>query len=132
VNVQPIVRYMILCDDCDTDSTNARRVNIRGLLTNIRALDQPAYPLLYRQLCVFVALTDGRGTGTAKVVCILEDSGQPVFETHLRDVNFGPDPLDVVGVPFRILDCPFPYPGMYSVQFWYIGAMLAERPLRLR
>jgi hypothetical protein len=123
---------MILCEDWGTDPQNPRRVSIHGLLSNIRSLDQPPYPLLYQELCVFLALTEGRGTGTAQIICVFEDTGQKIFETPQRQVAFGADPLEVVGLPFRIRDCRFPYPGMYSIQFWYNDEKMEERPLLLR
>jgi hypothetical protein len=123
---------MILCEDWGIDPDNPRRVNIRGLLTNIDSVDQPAYPLLFHELCVFLALTEGRGTGEAQIICAAEDTGQQVFGTPKRSVSFGDDLLEVVGVPFRIRDCVFPEAGLYSVQFWYNDAKLDERPLRLR
>lgn len=130
--VAPLVRYMLLCEDWKAGPNNASRVTIIGLISNIRALDQPPYPLLYPELCVFLALTEGRGQGEGQIVCVFEETGQKVFETAKRPIPFGPDPLEVVGVPFRIRDCRFPFPGLYSVQFWYDGAKLEERPLRLR
>jgi hypothetical protein len=132
VAVHPVVRYMIVCEDWGTDPANPRRVSIHGLLSNIRSLKQPPYPLLYREMCVFLALTEGRGTGAARIVCVFEETGQRVFETPPRQVAFGPDPLEVVGVPFRIRDCRFPRPGRYSIQFWYNGEKVDERPLLLR
>ena len=130
--VHPVVRYMILCEDWGTDPDHPRRVSIHGLLSNIRSVEQPPYPLLYRELCVFLALTEGRGAGTAQIVCVFEETGQKIFETPLHQVDPGTDPLEVVGLPFRIRDCRFPHPGMYSVQFWYNGEKVEERPLRLR
>lgn len=114
------------------DPTNPRRVNISGLLSNIRSLDQPPYPLLYREMCVFLALTEGRGSGTGQIVCVLEETGQKIFETPKRQISFGSDPLEVVGVPFRIRDCRFPQARLYLVQFWYNDEKVDERPLRLR
>src|SRR5205823_262652 len=70
--------------------------------------------------------------GARQIVCVFEDTGQKVFETSTRPIQLPPDPLDVVGVPFRIRDCSFPWPGLYSVQFWYDGVLVEERPLRLR
>jgi hypothetical protein len=64
--------------------------------------------------------------------CVLEEIGQKIFETHRHAVRFGADPLEILGLPFRIQNCPFPSSGLYSIQFWYDGEMLAERPLRLR
>ena len=61
--ITPIVRYMLLCDDWQLDAANNRRVIIVGLISNIHALDEPPYPLLYQELCVFLALTRRAGTG---------------------------------------------------------------------
>ena len=123
---------MILCEDWAVDADNPRRVNILGLLTNIDSDDQPRFPLLYRELCVFLFLTEGRGDGDARITCIFEESGQRIFTTPPRRIGFGRNPLDVVGVPFRIRDCPFPRPGVYSIQFWYNQELVLEQPLRLR
>jgi hypothetical protein len=128
----PIVRYMLLCEDWSLDPANPRRVTIIGLVSNIHALERPPYPLLVRELCVFLVLTEGRGRGEAQIVCTFEETGQRIFQTGKRSVPFGPDPLEVVGVPFRVRDCRFPFPGLYAIQFWYDGVMVAERPLRMR
>jgi hypothetical protein len=130
--IKPVVRYMLLCEDWQLDPANSRRVTIVGLISNIRALDDPPYPLLYREICVFLALTDTVGQGEGKIICVHEQSGQKIFETRPRPIAFGPDPLEIVGVPFRIRDCFFPHSGMYSVQFWYEDELVEERPLRLR
>lgn len=130
--VKPIVRYMILCHDWKVDATRPNRVNILGLLSNIRSGVVPRYPMVFRELCVFLALTEARGTGTAQIICVVEETGQRIFSTPQRRVTFGSDPLEIVGVPFRIRDCRFPFEGLYSVQFWYDGEQVDERPLRLR
>ena len=130
--VPPIVRYMLPCDDWNIDTGSERRVTVIGLLSTIRSIDDPPYPLLHREFCVFLALTEVRGTGSGKIVCVDEATGHKVFETPSRPIQSGPDPLDVMGVAFRIRDSIFPRAGLYSVQFWYDGMLLAERPIRLR
>jgi hypothetical protein len=130
--ITPVVRYMLLCDDWRLDPANNRRLTIIGLISNIHALGDPPFPLFYKEMCVFLALTDGHGQGEGKIACVYEASGQKVFETRSRPITFGPDPLEVLGVPFRIRDISFPQPGLYSVQFWYEGVLVEERPLRLR
>jgi hypothetical protein len=130
--ITPVVRYMILCEDWGTDADSPNRVNIYGLLTNIRPIDQPAYPLLFRELCVFLVLTEGRERGDGQIVCVSADTLERVFETPKREIEFGADPLEVVGVPFRIRDCPFPQGGLYLLQFWYNDIEVEHRPLRLR
>lgn len=130
--IVPIVRYMILCENWRVDGPNNRRVSIDGLIWKIHSTEEPAFPLMYREFCVFLALTAGRGQGEGRIRCVFEDTGQLVFETATRPIPFPADPLEVVGVPFRIQDCLFPLPGQYAVQFWYDGVMIEERPLRLR
>jgi hypothetical protein len=130
--MDPVVRYMLLCEDWQLDPQNIRRITIIGLISNINAIDQPPYPLLYRELCVFLALTEGRGRGEGQITCVFEESGQKIFETVKRPIQFGGDPLEVVGVPFRIRNCRFPYPGRYIIQFWYNEVKLAEKPLLMR
>ena len=130
--LNPIVRYMLLCDDWRLDGPDNRRVTIVGLIWNIHSIGDPPYPLFYREFCVFLALPEGRGEGEGKVLCVFDDTGETVFETRSRAIRFPPDPLEVVGVPFRIRNCTFPQPGQCSVQFWYDGTMLEERPLRMR
>ena len=130
--IAPVVRYMLLCDDWRVDGPSNRRVTIIGLIWNIHSVEEPAYPLFYREFCVFLALTEGRGQGEGHITCVFEDTGEKVFETRKRPIQVRPDPLEVIGVPFRIRDCSFPQPGRYSVQFWYDGVVIEERPLRLR
>jgi len=130
--IKPVVRYMLLCDDWRPDPTNNRRITITGLISNIHALDDPPYPLVYEELCVFLALTEGHGQGRGKIVCVYEETDQKVFETRPRPIAFGTDPLEIIGVPFRIRDCTFPRAGIYSMQFWFEGEMVEECPLRLR
>src|SRR5580692_11813399 len=100
--IKPVVRYMLRCDDWLLDPGNNRRVTIVGLISNIQAIEDPPYPLFYREICVFLALTEGRGQGDGKIVCVFEETGQKVFETRTRRISFGLDPLEIVGVPFRI------------------------------
>ena len=130
--VRPVVRYMILCEDWAVDPDKPARVNIFGLLSNIRSVEEPPYPLLYRELCVFLALTECRGEGEARIACVFEENGQTIFTTPKRRIRFGEDPLEIIGVPFRIRDCPFPRPGLYSIEFWYNDERVEEKPLRLR
>jgi hypothetical protein len=110
---------MLLCDAWRVDPGNSHRVTIDGLISSIRAIDDPPYPLLREELCVFLILTGGHGQGQGHIACVFEDTGQTIFESGRRPIVFGPDPLEVVGVPFRIRDCRFPFPGLYAVQFWY-------------
>lgn len=115
--MKPLVRYMLLCEDLQLQPPNSRRISVIGLISNIHALGDPPFPLLYEEMCVFLALTDGHGRGEGKIICVHEASGQKIFETHSRTIAFGLDPLEIVGVIFRVRDISFPQAGLYSVQF---------------
>jgi hypothetical protein len=132
LTVKPVARYMLLCDDLKPDTKNDRRVTIVGLISNFRAGGRPRYPFTYHEMCVFLALTECRGHGEGQIICVNEETGLKVFETPRRAIRFRDDPLDIVGIPFRIRECRFPSPGMYLVQFWFDGVKLEERPLRMR
>src|SRR3972149_2521740 len=101
MDVKPIVRYMLLCDDWRLNPYNNRRVTIVGLISNINALDRSSYPLIYPEMCVFLALTECRGQGEGQIVCIFEETGEKIFETTKRPITFGSDPLEVAGGFFR-------------------------------
>jgi hypothetical protein len=133
--VFPIVRYMLLCDDVRPDPDRPGCTHIDCLMSNIVSLEDPPFPLLREMICVYLVLTEcqGRGTVQIRVSFVDDEPEQPVFGTPVHDLDFaGVGPLDAIGIPFRIRDCPFPRPGGYAVQFWYNGQKLDERPLRVR
>jgi hypothetical protein len=55
-----------------------------------------------------------------------------VFRTRPRMLFLSTDPLEVVGITFRLRNCLYPEPGLYWVQFWYNGQMISQQPLMLR
>jgi hypothetical protein len=123
---------MILCDDWRVDTTAPLKLDILGVLGSIQPASEPPYPYVHPELCVFLMLTECRGTGLGQIICVAEESGQRVFETPRRTITFTAEPLDIVAVPFRIRGCPFPHRGVYLLEFWYNDEKLEERPLRLR
>ncbi|HXD89189.1 MAG TPA: hypothetical protein VN641_22040 [Urbifossiella sp.] len=56
---------------------------------------------------MFLILTEGRGMGEGDIECVLEETGQKIFETQRHAIRFGADPLEILGLPFRIQSCPF-------------------------
>ena len=79
--INPIVRYMLLCDDWRLDGANNRRITIIGLIGNIHSVDEPPYPLFYRQILRFPCpYGRPRARGKGRIVCVFEDTGRKVFE----------------------------------------------------
>jgi hypothetical protein len=128
----PIVRYMTVSDDLQVNSSNPRLLDVIGLLYGIHAQAHEPFPLIYPQLCVFLALTDCRDAGECWLECVNDNNGQRVFRSGRHRISFGDDPLQVIGVRFRFTDCRFPTPGMYAVQFWYNGAFVEQKYVRVR
>jgi hypothetical protein len=127
--IQPIVRYMILCEDYEIGSADPLRINVLGLLTRLAADGPP--PFLLDELCCVLVLTEGRGSAWLEICCVFEETQQLVFSTPPRIITFGDDPLEMTLLPYRILECKFPWSGVYSVQVRYNGSVLVECPLRV-
>jgi hypothetical protein len=109
--ISPVIRYLILCEDVRTDFANPHSDTIIGLLTAIRSIDYPPFPVCFRELCVFVQMTECRGPADLRVEIVHADSGDRVARTKARQVNL-PNPLEVRGLVFRIRDCTFPQAGL--------------------
>jgi hypothetical protein len=130
--VHPTVRYLIVCEDVQMDPNNPRRVTVVGLISAIRSLEQPSFPLLCREISVFLQLTECRGSADGRIEIQHADSGQVVFRTRTRTIPFGSDPLEIVGVTFRLRNCLFQQAGLHWVQFWYNEQLIAQAALLLR
>ena len=128
----PTVRYLIVCEDVQTNPDDPHRVTLVDLISTIRSLEQPPFPLLYREICVFLQLTECRGPGQGRIEIQNADSSEVVFRGRTRTIPLGADPLAIVGITFRIRNCIFREPGLYWVQFWYNEQMIAQEPLLLR
>ncbi|MCI0640243.1 MAG: hypothetical protein L0Y70_14315 [Gemmataceae bacterium] len=133
--MSPVVRYMLLCDDVHKDPKKPSCTHIDCLMGNIVSLEDPPFPLLREKVCIYLALTEGHGRGVAQIRVAYVDSEpeQLLFGSPEHDLDFtGHSPLELLGVVFRLKDCPFPQAGRSSVQFWYNHQKVEECPLRLK
>jgi hypothetical protein len=130
--VNPVVRYLIVCEDVQTDPEHPLRITIVGLLGSVRSLKQPPFPLRYSELCVFLQLTECRGPAEGRIEIQQADTDRVIFRTQTRTITLSNDPLELVGIVFRVQDCLFAEPGLYWFQFWYNEEMIAQQPVLLR
>jgi hypothetical protein len=130
--VHPVVRHLIVCEDVQTDPSNPRRITLVGLLSAIRSIESPPFPLLYQEMCAFLLVTECRGPAEGRIEIHQADTGRVVYRTKTRTIPFTADPLEIQGMTFRLRNCPFDEPGLYWVQFWYNDQMIAQQPLLLR
>jgi len=123
---------MLVCDGWRADPENAKRITIVGLVNKVAPRPGESFPLLVREMCVVLFLTEGYGRSSCKVMCVNDETGKIVHDSGPRSIAFGEDRLGVVGVPFRMRNLVFTDPGLYTVEFWYGGELVEERPFRVR
>src|SRR4051812_1776163 len=117
--IDPVVRLMLLCDEVRTDPGMAHKVNVFGLVSSLLSRQEPPFPLVHPQLCVLLQVSGGRGEGDGRIVVRHADADRVAFTSAGHRLSFGPDPLAVVGIVFRIRDGTFAEAGLYWVEFWY-------------
>ncbi len=132
MNINPLVRYFIIAEDFAVDPAKPQSVDAYRILSSIHSVDDPPFPAVVEQICCIVGLTDGRGTGTAQVVCLEEETGLPLFGSQPHEINLGHNPLEVAVAAFRILDCRFPQPGAYILELYWNDEPLISYTLRVR
>jgi hypothetical protein len=130
--IHPTVRYLIACEEIIADPANPARISLVALINTIHSYLEPPFPFQFPELCVFVQLTECRGPADCHVEIVQADSGDVLFRTQTRRVDFPTDPLDVVGLSFRIRHLSFPEPGLYWIQFWYNESSIAQEAILLR
>ena len=130
--IDPVVRLMLLCDRAAPDPDNPRKTNIYGVVSTIAVEAGAAFPVHHPEISVYLLLTEGRGTGQGRIVVVNADTEEPAFSSAAHPITFGPDPLALQGRCFRILDCTFPAPGLYWVEFRFNGKVLARQPLEVK
>src|SRR5438132_4635895 len=97
LTMTPDVLYLILCNDIQTDSKNYHRCNVLGLITSIRSAAAPPFPVEHPRMIALVVWTGGEGTGELALRIIEDRSGDTVYRTHPRQVQFVATPqLSVV------------------------------------
>jgi hypothetical protein len=127
----PVVQYLILCDDVQTDPNNLLRVNLFGLITTIRSTATPPFPVVRPMFCALVVLAGCQGVGELSLRIVQNTNGRIIFRTQPRRLRFTGSAQDAVGVTFRIRNCTFPDAGLYWVEVIYTGVVIGRRALRL-
>ena len=132
MQLPPVIRCLMICENAVRDPDNPHRVSLLGLASTIRSKDEPPYPLLLREVCVFVQMTECVGAGDLHVQIFHPDSGDLLFRTKSRRLDFGDNPLEIHGIIFRIRDLAIPRQGLYTFEFCYNGITEAEGYLLMR
>lgn len=97
----PGARYMILCEDARVDPARSKCVNIDCLLSNIVSHEDPPFPLLREEVCVYMVLTDcvGNGVGHLRLVDADSEPEVEISRSPAYPLDFtGHTPLELLGV----------------------------------
>jgi hypothetical protein len=128
MNEAPLVTQMILCDEVKVRPGKSKKIDIYGLLFQIRPKTADR-PIRLDRLSVFLRLANGRGHGEGRVVFVDYDTGRAFGASRPKHFDFGQNPRTSYGAVFTVLDCVFPHPGYFLVEFRYNDVVLAEQPL---
>jgi hypothetical protein len=120
---------MLLCEDARPSKGNPRKVDVFGLLSTINVDKDAADFPVGCSLCVYVALTEGRGRGAAQLAIRDAEAGEICYAGLVHRITFGSDPLRAYSYLFRITECRFPGLGLYWVEFRFNDVILSREPL---
>jgi hypothetical protein len=131
--VHPIVRHMIVCDGVGTGGNPQHpTVNITGMAHVIRAKAGQSFPITHPVLCVYLVLTGGVGNGRCEVAVSDGDTELRLFGSPVHEIRHPAGRHELHGLSFRLLDCVFPRPGLYWVEFRHDDTQLRREPLIVR
>jgi hypothetical protein len=127
--ILPVVKPLILCEDVIHDP-GTDNIHLVGMFTRIRPRASPPFPYRMPRFCVFVQLSDAQGVLPGWIEIEEASSQRTVMRTASHPLAF-PDRRSIQRFLFRIEQCPFPRPGVYWVQFYCDGTLLADHVLNL-
>jgi hypothetical protein len=116
---------LILCEQVivDRDSGNPSPINL------FSSWHVDTFPSDPQRFFAFAFLTNGRGTGTVRLVASRLDTGEAVYERE-APISF-PDPLTVVYIRIRVQAIRFPVPSLYEFVLFVDSDPVAQRRLRV-
>ena len=112
---------IVVCDQVIED----KLTNKKSLIGIFNSIAHPSFPCRHPALCIFVSLTEGRGTCQARLRIVCEETAQAVTEVN-GPIEF-PDVNAVVELVFNFMGLEFPEPGLYAIEFYCDDALVLER-----
>jgi hypothetical protein len=128
MNEAPVVKVMVLCNDVRPSVDDPNQDDIVGTLTTVWPTTG-RFPIVRKKLCVYLLMSNDRGTGTAQLACVHEDTGLTVWRTTPRVLDLGDNPLVVHGDYYRMEDVILPMRGVYRFEYWYNVCVIATQSL---
>lgn len=128
-SVVPVTKALYLCDEVLGDPSN-QKVHLLGVFNAVRPADEGAYPYHLPRLCVFAQLAGGVGMLPFRVDVVDAQDQSIVYTSPEWQVRFR-NRHTTVSACFRVLDLPFPRPGVYIVELYAQNTFLDDRAFHL-
>ena len=122
----PVPLAMVICDAVHEDPTTGKKT----ILGTFTAVQSPEFPATVGKICIYLALTDARGTVPIRLSIVDVDELRPPIIEQSADLNFL-DPITVEHTDFDLIDVIFPSPGEYRIQLFAGDEFVIERRLNV-
>jgi hypothetical protein len=117
---KPLVTTIVLCDSIMREEVHGKHTLV-GVFSSVYATKFPCY---CGALCIFTALTNGRGKMPLELRCMNASTGE-VAASIEKQAAFS-DPNQILEIPFVLRGITFPEPGVYSFELRSDDELLAE------
>lgn len=129
----PVVRVFLACREIITEPDSGD-VTLLRLIHAVRPLPGERFPIRQERLALFGLMSSGRGKQQISVEFTRFEKGQEVVlaSPPARIVDFGQDPVVVLGLPMELENVVFESPGQYSFHLVCNGHRIATTDIWVR
>lgn len=124
--LEPDILSLIVCDQIITDRVSGKQ-SLIGMFSTVHAA---RFPVTQPQMCVYVAMTEGRGKTPITIRIVDSEEARPPVVRGEGAVHFK-DPRAIANLTLQFYGLTFPEPGEYRVQILCDGTLLREARLLL-
>ena len=120
----PEVLSLLVCDQIITDRMTGKQ-SLIGIFSTIHSR---RFPIVHPQLCVYVALTDGRGKTPLTIRIVDADDSRPPVVEGTGAVEFR-NPRAIANLALQFQGLRFTEPGEHRIQILCKDTMLRDSRL---
>jgi hypothetical protein len=121
VNEKPLAESLVICDQIITEAGT----NKKSLIGIFNSIGSANFPAQHPKLCVYAAMSNGRGEMVVDLRCVRMQDNSEVFKIS-ASMQF-PDPNTVVEWVANFNQLPFEQAGLYSFELIYEEEILLEK-----
>ena len=119
----PSANATLICDSVITEAGTNKK-SLIGVFENINAL---AFPLVHPSLCVYVKLTEARGTYRFRLELADLETGTTILSKEIPGPVAIDNPLGTHEMVFNLRNLRFEHPGTYEFRICANGRVFAQK-----